>query len=319
MLREGNIEDVIQILKENRDCDFFNCIAITGKVRRGKSRLAYLIAKGVYPNFSYAENYIGNPKHGEAFKKMFNCPPKSACWVDEAEKILSAERRMDKEQWWLQQLFNQFASHNKTIILCTPSFRRIDSRWRDTHITIWIHIYRRGCGILLKNRDVQSTHDVWGLESMREIELSTRADQFSDERILKNFDANPCALFYFTFSDWETPEQKQEYVAQKEASQKNLLEEFDRWEKLNKQESSNTRAENGIARIAAFLNWKYQIPTSEIGRLAGYSQQSIDRFLKTFGFSIAEGSIQKDDLPKKYFDDAFFEWIKQRYELETRL
>jgi hypothetical protein len=309
-LRQGNINDVITILRDNRDNDFFNCLALTGKVRRGKSRLGYILTTGVYDNFSYEENYIGNPKHGEAFKKMFNSPNKSAVWVDEAEKILSSERRMDKEQWWLQQLFNQFASHNKTIILCTPQFRRIDSRWRDTHIGIWIHVYRRGCAVLLKNRDIQSTLDVWGLETMKEVELTTRADGFSDERILKNFDANPCALFYFTFPDWDGEAQKAEYMKHKTVSQADLLDEFSKWEKLNERDKKIPKSTQALARVITYLNFKYEIPFKELATLAGTAPDYMSDLQKKFISDVVSTDALRELLPRKYFGDDFLEFAK---------
>lgn len=310
MLRQGNIDDVIEILRQNQQNDFFNCVAITAKVRKGKSRLAKLISSRMYPDFTYENNYIGNPKHGETWRKLFNSPQKSTNWIDEAEKILSTERRYDKEQWWLQQLFNQFASHNKTVILCTPTFVGIDPRWRRAHITIWIYIYKRGKAILLKNRDIQSSLDVWGLDAMKEKELSTKADQMSDERIIQNFDANPCALFYFSFPDWDSPEEKAEYLTYKEASQADLSREFDKWEKMQTLLQNTTRAEIGIARVASYLNFRYQLPLSELGTLAGYSEDKMRQMTESFYQAIEDQLIDIESLPKKYYTPEFIEHVR---------
>ena len=311
-LMQGSLQQVIDILIENRNNDFFNCVAITGKVRKGKSTLAHYIVKGTYPDFTYKTNYLGNPKHGESFRTLMNTPKKSSSWLDEGEKVLSAERRLDKDQWWLQQLFNQFASHNKTIVICTPSFRRVDSRWRDAHISIWIHIYRRGAAILLRNRDIQSSSDVWGLGAMKEVELSIRADQFSDERVLKSFDANPCALFYFTFPDWESEEAHKEYLIQKEESQKDLAAEFDEYEKAKKEKNLMKMA---TMRLLGYLYWRYTLNISfmELGQLCGYSGEQVRQMIIEFYGDIYKGEITKSSLPPKFTDD-FFNFAKNTWE-----
>ena len=315
----GNLQMLIDIFNENKERDFFNCVAITAKVRKGKSRLAHLIAKGVYPNFSYEQNYLGNPKHYETATRLFDTPEKSCSWIDEAEKILSSERRMDKEQWWLQQLFNQFASHNKTILLCTPSFRRIDSRWRDAHISFWIYIYRRGCAIVLKNRDIQSSSDIWGLEAMKEQESSTRADNFSDERILQNFEKNPCALFYFTFPDWASKEEKEEYMKWKGKSQQDFRNELTKAQKSDELLKKTNRAELGLGRIAAYFDYKYQIPCGEIGKISGYSDEAIRGYKDNFYEGVGEGAIDESYLPKKYFSPEFLMDIKAKYAEKAKL
>lgn len=321
-LAQGSLEKVCDILIENRENDYFNCGAITGMVRRGKSNLAHQLTTKIYPGFDYQKNYIGNPKHGETFRNLFDTPKKSACWLDEAEKVLSAEQRMTKEQWFLQQLFNQFASHNKTIIFTTPTFRRIDSRWRDEHITFWIHIYRRGCGILLTKREMVSSHDVWGLDAMREMEMSVKTHNMTDEVIFKCFDENPCALFYFTFRDW-TEEEKAEYTKWKELSQVDLRNEFEMWDKLALKKEKLAMSENyqhatrGIGRIAAYLNYQYQISYREIGELIGYDEVSVRKFSQSFYESLA--SIDKNALPKQYFNEGFFDFAAIKAEKKNML
>jgi hypothetical protein len=311
-LMQGSLQQVIDILIENRENDFFNCVAITGKVRKGKSTLAYYIVKGTYPEFTYEANYLGNPKHGESFRTLMNTPKKSSSWLDEGEKVLSAERRLDKDQWWLQQLFNQFASHNKTIVICTPTFRRIDSRWRDAHISIWIHIYRRGAAVLLRNRDIQSSSDVWGLGAMKETELSMRADQFSDERILKSFDANPCALFYFTFPDWESEEVHKDYLTHKEESQKDLAAEFDEYEKAKKMTNV---AKMANMRLLGYLYWKYTLNISfqELGALCGLSGEGVRQLVIEFYDKVYKGEINSATLPAR-FTDEFFTFARGSWE-----
>ena len=318
-LLQGSIERVIDVVNENSVNDFFNCIAITAMVRRGKSRLAKHIAFNTYPNFKYEENYIGNPKHAESFEKLFDSPPKSTCWIDEAEKVLSAEQRMTKEQWWLQQLFNQFASHNKTVILCTPSFRRIDNRWRDEHITIWIHIYRRGAGIVLKKRDMVASHDVWGLDAMREAEMNIKSHEMTDEKVLSVFDKNPCALFYFTFPDWNTEEEKNEYLKYKEQSQKDLREEFGKW-KIAKEEKTKEktnapmiRRKTSIGRIVSYLNWKYDIPFRELSALAGLEESELVDDRDLFFKRVCNGDIEPNKLPEYFFNKEFLAVVRSTY------
>lgn len=314
-LMQGNIDDVVKILKDDQEKDYFNCICITARVRKGKSRLAYMLTRKLDTNFSYETNYIGNPKHFQTFKKLYQTAPKSTAWIDEAEKVLSAERRFDKEQWYLQQLFNQFASHNKIIILCTPSFKRIDSRWRDTHITIWINIVARGLAVLCKSRDMQSSLDVWGLEAMKESELALKSeDIINKDRLLKNFDKNPTALFYFTFNDWDSEEEKAEYLTYKEKSQQDLYDEFANFEKF-----ANTTKDKSVqlnlGRIVSYFNFKYQISLNELSTLTGATEDKLREYRDLFIEQLTTNEEYATSLPPKYFNDEFKASAKAQIEL----
>ena len=318
-LEKGDISKVCDVLVKNRENDFFNCLAITGTVRMGKSNLAHQISKNVYPEFSYEENYIGNPKHAETWKKLKYGAKGSLFWLDEAAKVLSAERRFDKEQWYLQQLFNQFAYDRKTVLLCTPTFLEIDPRWRRTHITLWIHLFKRGKGVIMKNRFIQSDLDTWGLRNMKEKEMNMRADEQSDDRILSNYDANPCSMFFFTFDDWKK-EDKEEYMQYKEKSHMEFEKEFAKWEKLN--ELMNTvggKAEIGMARIAAYLLSEYRIPYEEVAILSGYSETKIRESMDSFIQAVHEETIEKSALPKKYFNEKFYDFVEERLRLKAKI
>jgi len=305
-----SVQDVIQRLISNRERDYFNCIAITGQVRRGKSRLAFILSRGVYPEFSFENNYIGNPQHNQTFKNLFDAPAKSAAWLDEAAKVLSTDYRFTKEQIWLARLFEQFASHNKSIFLCTPSFILIDPKWRRTHITVWIHVFARGKAILLIKRDVQSSLDVWGLKAMEEKELSARTDELTDDRILQNFDENPCAVAYFTFPDWETKEQKDEYISWKTKSQQDLRKEFDVWEKQSAEKKVLVRKEIALARMALVCSSRGIFSVDEVARIAGYKPNWIYTIMKNLNWLIATSEDFSNALPKQYFDEELIEFCK---------
>lgn len=315
-LEKGSLDRVAEVLVHNTTKDYFNCVAITGQVRMGKSNLAHQLAIRVYPQFDYEANYIGNPEHRETWKKLYHSPPKSVNWLDEAAKVLSSERRFEREQWYLQQLFNQFASHNKTILLCTPTFLEIDPRWRRSHITIWIHVFKRGKAVLMKNRFLQSTIDNWGLKSMQEKEMTMRAEDTKEERILANFDQNPSALFYFDFPDWK-PEEKAVYEKYKQESQAKLEKEFAKWDRMQDATAGVPRIEMALARVSSYLHWKYGISHREIGRLAGFTDEKIRNSEAKFLEMVADGTIGKEFLPSAYFPESFIIHAKNMVEGKT--
>jgi hypothetical protein len=311
-LIEISWEAAAERLVRNRERDYFNCVVITGMVRRGKSRLAYLLMQYVYPQFSYEINYIGNPKHNEAFDRLFDTPAKSASWLDEAAKVLATENRFSTEQSWLARLFEQFASHNKTIFLCTPSFIQIDPRWRRTHITVWLHVFARGKAVLLVKRDIQSSLDVWGLKGMEEKELAARADGLTDERILQNFDANPCAIAYFRFPDWDTKEQKDEYEKWKTKSQQDLRNEHTEWVKELSKKKELQRKEFALARIALVLMHRGMFAADEIARISGYKPTSIYRILDGFNGFVASNEEYANQLPPIYFTPDLIDLVREK-------
>lgn len=277
------------ILIQNAENDFWNGIAITGRQGRGKSCLAHTLCKYIYPSFSYEKNYIGNPEHNETLRKLDDAPPKSANWIDEAGTVLGTERRMTREQTRLADLFDQFRSKNKTVILCTPNFKRIDPRWRTTHIHIWIHVIERGRAVLLASRDMQTTLDVWGLDEMYEKEKTmTAGSQNNTERVLQNFDANPCALFYFKFPDW-SPSDKEEYTKHKDESQRAFRTLFEKEEKLKEKLEKSARSDIALGRLCTYLLWKHSSSYNELAKLTGYSddkiRESADRYVELYATS----------------------------------
>jgi hypothetical protein len=312
-LIQGDYQDVVRILRANVNDDRANSTAITGPVRKGKSNLAYRLVTELCPDFTYERNYLGNPRHMEAIKAIKDLPQKSVLWFDEAEKILSAEKRWEKEQWLLLQLFNQFASKNQSVFFCTPSFQRIDSRWRNVHINYWIFCYSRGRAVLLKNRDIQSSSDVWGLREMRKVEEKAKAVEVGDEYVLKRFDANPCAMFYFNFPDWE-PSVKDEYLKHKDASQIDLLAEIEKFgiAQGNPKTMYLQKAQAGLARIGSYFNLKWDIPTRDISALAGYSDSTFNKFITEFEDSVSSGEIPAEELPNKFFPPEYVEILKAR-------
>lgn len=310
-----NLDKVIEILHLNSSNDFHNCMAITGGQGLGKSTLTYQIAMmmGRY-SFNYETNYIGNPEHRETFRKLYKSEKKSVCWIDEASTAFCSENRLTKEQTDLANLFDQIRSHNKTIILCTPSFQRIDKRWRDTYIHIWICVIGRGKAILLMRRNIQSRNDVWGLEEMWEKERTMdAASQASMERILQNFDANPAALFYFTFPDWETAEAKEEYLKWKTKSQADLIKLFEEKASLEDRMKKSSRAEIALGRLCEYLMWKHDTTYDELGKLTGYSKDkirlSINSYVELFGSN--EDYINSHS--KAYFPEDYAHYVLNQY------
>lgn len=304
-------------LVDNIKNDFWNGIAITGRQGRGKSRLAYLLCKYVGDKlgvpFDYVKNYIGNPEHGETLRKLDDASPRSCNWIDEAGTVLGTEKRLTKEQTRLADLFDQFRSKNKTVILCTPSFKRIDPRWRITHIHIWIHVVERGKAVLLVARDMQSTLDVWGLKEMYEKEITMKADgQNTLERVLQNFDANPAALFYFKFPDWEAGE-KQEYLKYKEESQRKFRELFERDEKLKEKLMKSSRSEFALGRICTYLLWKHNTSYSELGKVCGYSDEKIREVCNKYVELFATEEEYAASHPASHFGKDYMLYVMNVY------
>jgi hypothetical protein len=147
---------------------------------------------------------------------------------------------------------------------------------------------------------------------MKDAETASRADAMTDAHVLKNFEKNPCALFYFTFPNWDTPEDEAEYMKWKELSDKEFGEEFEQWEKFDaeKKKPQLRKARHGIARFAEALNRNYNISFAESGVLAGYGKQAIELMCEDFESAVLSGEYE-NLLPGAYFPEEVVAKIKE--------
>jgi hypothetical protein len=154
---------------------------------------------------------------------------------------------------------------------------------------------------------------------MKDKEMETRADNFSDERIIQNFEKNPCALFYFTFPDWNNDAEKAEYNKWKTASQNDFKEELKGAQQMEKMMKKTNRAEIGIGRIALHFKDRWNISYGEIGKICGYSDEAVRGYVELFEEGVVEGGIDVSTLPKKYFDDVVLQRIKDKHLIKPSL
>jgi hypothetical protein len=154
---------------------------------------------------------------------------------------------------------------------------------------------------------------------MKDKEMETRADNFSDERIIQNFEKNPCALFYFTFPDWNNDAEKEEYNKWKKKSQDDFKDELKGAQQMEKMMKKSNRAELGLGRIALYLMYQYGRPYGETAKVAGYSDEAIRGYVQDFIEGYCEGAIDGSYLPKKYFSSEMLMEIKAKYAEKPKL
>lgn len=144
-------------------------LAITGEEGVGKSTLAIQLARMIDPKFSINRNIIFAPNETKVKEKMIELDEYSVIIIDEAVKIFYKLNWQSKMQKFLNILFSLARKERKIVILCIPNFRDLNKFMREHRIRLWVHLIKRGEGVIFMRDWSNWAKDIWWMDENQTI------------------------------------------------------------------------------------------------------------------------------------------------------
>ena len=131
--KTGLTDRLVENLKDNVDNAYDNLVVICGKEGTGKSNLAVDICKSYDPTFTLQDRYIYDfYPFLEKLEQDFKLEQGGRAYLlDEATNLVSNRDWNKDDNKHMIQLLEMFRSRGLTLVLCIPSFDRLDKYIRE--------------------------------------------------------------------------------------------------------------------------------------------------------------------------------------------
>jgi hypothetical protein len=149
----SNIRKMLRLCKElrflkNKD----TAIVITGSKGAGKSHLAYTLCmehcKLFNKKFDFEKNVIYTESAKETIDKVNQLEEFDCLWFDESARFILAENWANKHAKELKKVFSEIRTKKLLLIFVLPfSFKRVDTKYRESLLDFWIYVQDRDLGI----------------------------------------------------------------------------------------------------------------------------------------------------------------------------
>lgn len=159
------VQKLAEVIKRTQDNENDVPIAVSGARGIGKSTFVLQLNKQILGEDYFT--YEGFDKHNiygrqELITKLDNFPAKSVLDVDEAINTLFKREFQQNKQNIIIKMLNTYRDKCFLLELLIPHFWDLDSSVRNSMIIkFWIHIYKRGHGIIFTPEDNPFTIDPW--------------------------------------------------------------------------------------------------------------------------------------------------------------
>lgn len=181
MSEESNtdqIDIIVKQLKKRSADDKDSVVVLSGDVGDGKSTLATNVGFKMEPSFDFNRNMVWSRK--ELMRAINVLPKKSVVIPDEAIDLLYKREFANRDQISIIKLLNKCRKRNLTIIMNIPNFQDIDKGIRNDRVKYWIHVYKRGIGLLFARSPSFVRTDRWYLKEMSEVMEKQGVDGLKD-------------------------------------------------------------------------------------------------------------------------------------------
>lgn len=157
------------VARQDSDLDW--TIGITGEKGFGKSSAVIAICKEIVGNkFSMDANVILVPDAQKITEIIDASGPRPALILDEAIATLYCENWASKEQKGFHIFLNMFQRRDKHCILflCIPYLQDLRGPLVRSSMNMWIHLYRRGEGVIFIRSSAPFLQDPFMRDAMAE-------------------------------------------------------------------------------------------------------------------------------------------------------
>lgn len=139
----GLTDRLVEDMKENVAQDYDNLVIIVGKEGTGKSNLGVDICKSYDPTFTLEDRYIYDfLPFLRKLQQDFDAPGNGRAYLlDEATNLVSNRDWNKDENKHMIQLLEMFRSRGLTLVMCIPSFDRLDKYIREFRARFILECY----------------------------------------------------------------------------------------------------------------------------------------------------------------------------------
>ena len=132
-------------VRERQRQNMDTVIAVTGRKGKGKSTLAFQLARALDPKFTLQQVVYRAADMADLFVSL---RVKQAAVYDEAALGLLSTDWATTEAKALVAMVTILRPKRLTMILCLPKFRRLNSSFREDLVDLWVKINRRGYAVV---------------------------------------------------------------------------------------------------------------------------------------------------------------------------
>jgi adenylate kinase family enzyme len=210
---EISLKRIGKLTRQRMDKDYDLVYAITGDEGSGKSTLADQLGKEIDPKFTITKNTVTAIEF-DKIKSTALDPKVKVLIFDEAIKSFYKLTWASKLQVSLNRLFSTVRQERKCFMLCIPRFTDLSEFFRNHRCKIWIHIDKRGLGLVfMKSRNffAKSGWNMEDYEKRVEKWIMRRGEQYTTNELVDFLNKEvPIFMGYLLF-DPLSPEEKEEY------------------------------------------------------------------------------------------------------------
>lgn len=191
----ANLSNLSSLIKNWLQKDLDVVIAVTGPKGVGKSTLALQIARRISDNFN-VERHVAYTFEDivNRFDELNEFEP---LVIDEAVNTMMSEDWNTFQSKYLKKLFAKIRVKHLAIILCIPNFFWLDKKYREDMVNMWIHVIRRGLGVIfLPNLSI--SEDKWDKKWFEKHNI--RFSYFTKmEKVVDKLKRHPCFFDFVSY------------------------------------------------------------------------------------------------------------------------
>lgn len=282
----NNFITFVRLLKKND----YDCFAGVSSIKGfGKSTFTIIAARNYYNKFlrpqegkrfgiKELETYIGYDEDDVYKKATLALPPYSPLVCDESVNFAMAEDWSKTASKSMKKMFAKIRTKHLSIYFNIPEFFWLDSKYRNTMVSIWLLIIKKGYVIAFLP-DLRPQQDHWHTKEFMEIPKYTFVDLLSPtkfQKVLNAYRKHPCFFDGFAFPKLDD----RLYNAYEEIRNRLAIE---REAKIRfavvKEKELVKRYREREQKLLYFMNKEKAIPTEEIGKIIGIKASRVSQIM----------------------------------------
>lgn len=188
------------LIKEDMDA----LIGVSGFKGMGKSTFSIQVARLYFKNYLPDKKFVLEKSVAYSFDDVLRVidenEPYTPIVCDEAVNFAMAEDWSKAESRKLKKIFAKVRDKHHIFFFNIPNMWWLDRKYRESMMTVWTHILKKGYAVISLPNLAPGIDDVWHKDFLRKRFQKVHFSFFSDvDDIMKIFRKYPCYFDEFTF------------------------------------------------------------------------------------------------------------------------